>query len=218
MRWNRLYDCKRESLRPDFRRPHTAHQNAHTEQEIKWIKVYRRRNPNISGLYGKLREDKAYSHHTGSLCRVFASLGFRKKVESTKKKSRHPANITRPQKSAIRSSPTSNMFRQPVIRADIGGGFMSFIKSDRAHIPDRFCRQYGIEHRLIRPRTPRHNGKVERSRREGHNKFYSCHSSSCDDLNRQLKYHLAWSDNRPMRPLVRLSPVEFLSDYRVKNH
>ena len=39
--------------------------NAHTEQELKWICDYHRRNPNISvcELYGKLREDKAYSDY-----------------------------------------------------------------------------------------------------------------------------------------------------------
>ena len=55
----------------------------------------------------------------------------------------------------------------------------------------------GIYHKLINPYTPRHNGKVERSHREDHNKFYSCHSfSSCGDLNKQLKVHLARSNNR----------------------
>ena len=77
----------------------------------------------------------------------------------------------------------------------------------------------GIYHKLIKPYTPRHNGKVERSHREDHNKFYSCHSfSSCGDLNKQLKVHLARSNHRPMRPLGWLSPIEFLSNYRVQNH
>ena len=40
-------------------------------------------------LYGKLREDKEYSRHPGSLYRVFVRLGFCKKAESTKKKSLH---------------------------------------------------------------------------------------------------------------------------------
>lgn len=77
----------------------------------------------------------------------------------------------------------------------------------------------GIRHKLIRPYTPRHNGKVERSHREDHNKFYSCHSFySCDDLNLQLKAHLRRSNDRPMRPLGWLSPIEFLSNYRVQHH
>ena len=77
----------------------------------------------------------------------------------------------------------------------------------------------GIRHKLIRPYTPRHNGKVERSHREDHNKFYSCHCFySCDDLNQQLKAHLRRSNDRPMRPLGWLSPLEFLSNYRVQHH
>ena len=77
----------------------------------------------------------------------------------------------------------------------------------------------GIRHKLIRPYTPRHNGKVERSHREDHNKFYSCHCFySCDDLNQQLIAHLRRSNDRPMRPLGWLSPLEFLSIYRVQKH
>ena len=91
MRWNKIYDGTRESLIPKSHRPHSPHPNAHTEEELKWIKDYHRRNPNISicELYGKLREDKGYTRNPGSLYRVFVRLGFRKKVESTKKKSKH---------------------------------------------------------------------------------------------------------------------------------
>ena len=65
MRWNKAYDGTKESLMPKSHRPHTPHSNAHTEQELKWIRDYHRRNPSISlgELYGKLREDKAYSRH-----------------------------------------------------------------------------------------------------------------------------------------------------------
>ena len=88
--WRSRWDGSVESLATQSRKPH-HHPNEHTEEEIKWIKDYHRRNPNISigELYGKLREDKAYSRHPGSLYRVFVRLGFRKKVESTKKKSKH---------------------------------------------------------------------------------------------------------------------------------
>ena len=91
MRWNKQYDGTRESLEPKSHRPHRQHPNAHTEEELTWIRNYHRRNPNISvcELYGKLRQGKAYSRHPGSLYRVFIRLGYRRKVESTKKKSRH---------------------------------------------------------------------------------------------------------------------------------
>ena len=90
MRWNKQYDGTKESLLPKSHRPHTPHPNAHTEQELKRIRDYHRRKPDISicELYGKLREDKAYSRHPGSLYRVFVRLGYRKKAESTKEKSR----------------------------------------------------------------------------------------------------------------------------------
>ena len=98
MRWNKIYDGTRESLVPKSHRPHSPHPNAHTEEELKWIKDYHRRNPNISicELYGKLREDKGYTRNPGSLYRVFVRLGFRKKLESTKKKSKHNKNYDTP--------------------------------------------------------------------------------------------------------------------------
>jgi len=48
MRWNKQYDGTRESLLPKSHRPHSQHPNAHTEEELKWIRNYHRRNPNIS--------------------------------------------------------------------------------------------------------------------------------------------------------------------------
>lgn len=63
MRWNKQYDGTKESLMPKSHRPHSPHPNAHTEQEIKWIKDYHRRNPNISlgDLYCHTDEEREYS-------------------------------------------------------------------------------------------------------------------------------------------------------------
>ena len=98
MRWNRQYDGTRESLTDKSHRPHSAHPNAHTQEELTWIRNYHRRNPNISicELYGKLREEKAYRRHPGSLYRVFIRLGYRRKAESTKKKSKHNGHYDTP--------------------------------------------------------------------------------------------------------------------------
>ena len=86
MRWNKLYDGTRESLAPKSHRPHKQHPNAHTEEELGWIRNYHRRNHYISicELYGKL------------LYRVFVRLGYHKKVESTKKKSKHLGHYDTP--------------------------------------------------------------------------------------------------------------------------
>lgn len=48
MRWNKQYDGTRESLMPKSHKPHRQHPNAHTEEELSWIRNYHRRNPNIS--------------------------------------------------------------------------------------------------------------------------------------------------------------------------
>ena len=71
-----------------------------------------------------------------------------------------------------------------------------------------------IRHKLVRPYTPRHNGKVERSHREDQKRFYSCHAFySLDDFAKQLSVHNRRPNNLPMRPLRRLSPIEFAVQY-----
>jgi transposase InsO family protein len=71
---------------------------------------------------------------------------------------------------------------------------------------------YSIKHKLIRPYTPRHNGKVERSHREDQKRFYDVHSFySLDDFKIQLEIYLKRSNNIPMRPLLYLSPLQFIS-------
>lgn len=83
-------------------------------------------------------------------------------------------------------------------------------KKDKPTLFKSTLERLGVKHKLIRPYTPRHNGKVERSHREDHNKFYSCHSFfSCSDLNAQLAARLGQSNNLPMRPLGWLSPIDF---------
>ena len=84
----------------------------------------------------------------------------------------------------------------------------------RQSLFERTLAEMGIRHKLIRPYTPRHNGKVERSHREDHNKFYAFHRFySCDDLNVQLAERLSRTNNLPMRPLGWLSPIEFIHEH-----
>ncbi|WP_296587487.1 integrase core domain-containing protein [Ruminococcus sp.] len=84
----------------------------------------------------------------------------------------------------------------------------------RQSLFERTLAEMVIRHKLIRPYTPRHNGKVERSHREDHNKFYAFHRFySCDDLNVQLAERLSRTNNLPMRPLGWLSPIEFIHEH-----
>ena len=78
--------------------------------------------------------------------------------------------------------------------------------------------QLHIRHKLIRPYTPRHNGKVERSHREDQKRFYDKHNFySLADFGGQLAAHQNRSNNLPMRPLHWLSPAEFLHAFPVQN-
>jgi len=76
----------------------------------------------------------------------------------------------------------------------------------------------GIRLKYIRPYTPRHNGKVERSHREDQKSFCSHRSFySFKDFARQLAAWQPRSNLLPMRPLGFLSPVEFLKAYTVQH-
>ena len=87
-------------------------------------------------------------------------------------------------------------------------------KRDISTLFEATAAELGICHKLIRPYTPRRNGKVECSRRENQNRFYSCHSFySLDDFAKQLAVHNRRSNNFPMRPLSWLSPNKFTVQY-----
>ena len=71
-----------------------------------------------------------------------------------------------------------------------------------------------IRHKLIRPFTPRHNGKVERSHRKDNEYFYASHSFfSLDDFKKQLAVHSRNYNSFPMRPLNWRSPKQVLLDF-----
>ena len=76
-------------------------------------------------------------------------------------------------------------------------------------------KDYGIRHKLIRPATPRHNGKVERSHRKDNENFYATHKFySFDDFKSQLKrYNYREYNKFPMRPLGWKSPHDTLYDF-----
>ena len=263
MRWNKQYDGTRESLTDKSHRPHSQHPRAHTEEELKWIRDYHRRNPQISicELYGKLRTDKAYSRHPLSLYRVFIRLGYRDKPESTKKKSKHlqqyetPGKIGKKWQMDVKYVPTACYtngaeerfyqytmideasrerfiypykeqsgystvdfikrairyfgYKPEIIQTDNGAEFTNFSNTDRVHAMDVLCQELGITHKLIRPRTPWHNGKVERSHRNDQERFYNYLSFySYEDLINQMKNWLYRSNRIPMAVLGWMSPYQ----------
>lgn len=73
---------------------------------------------------------------------------------------------------------------------------------------------YGIEYQRIRPYTPRHNGKVERSHRRDNEVFYSLNKfSSFEEFESKLAAWNAFTNELPMRPLNYKSPVEALDRF-----
>ena len=100
------------------------------------------------------------------------------------------------------------------VQTDNGFEFTNRFSNSKKDIPTLFeqtAAQLGIHHKLIRPYTPRHNGKVERSHREDQKRFYDTHRFfSLDDFCGQLAAHKNRSNNRPSRPLGWLSPADFL--------
>jgi len=107
------------------------------------------------------------------------------------------------------------------VQTDNGFEFTNRFSTSQKDIPTRFektAARLGIRHKLIRPYTPRHNGKVERSHREDQKRFYSTHRFySLADFGRQLAAHQNRSNNIPMRPLHWLSPNEVIIAFTVQD-
>lgn len=103
------------------------------------------------------------------------------------------------------------------IQTDNGTEFTNRFTTNREK-PTLFqihLKKHGISHKLIRPYTPRHNGKVERSHRKDNERFYATHAFySFEDFATQLKtYNRNDYNNFPMRPLGWKSPKEVLMNY-----
>ena len=262
MRWNKRFDGTKESLTDLSHKPHTRHPNSHTDEEIRHIRNYIRRNPKITmlELYAKLKFNKGYTRHPVSLFRVLRKLGyFKDKVK--KKKQYIPKPYDTPDRLGIKwqldvkhvpkecytgeipekfyqytvideasrerfiypfleqSSYSTIQFiemaikhfgyRPEMIQTDNGTEFTYTVETDKIHPFDIYCAERGITHKLIRPRTPRHNGKVERSHRNDNERFYSRMSFyNYEDLKTQMRRYLRRSNNLPMQTLGWMTPME----------
>lgn len=115
-----------------------------------------------------------------------------------------------------------------IIQTDNGTEFTTpkIAKSTTISAVDKFLNKYGITHKLIRPHTPRHNGKVERSHRSDQESFYNYLTySTYEELKEKMAAWLNRYNNRPHSSLrnregkrVWLTPLqkraELLEDYR----
>ncbi|MCQ4023397.1 MULTISPECIES: DDE-type integrase/transposase/recombinase [unclassified Ruminococcus] len=105
-------------------------------------------------------------------------------------------------------------FKIQTIQTDNGTEFTYKYISDTEICPfDKELKKLHINHKLIPPRTPWHNGKVERSHRNDQRYFYDWETfRNVDELNQKLEKHLEWSNNKPMRTLGYKSPVQLLAE------
>ena len=108
-------------------------------------------------------------------------------------------------------------FPMPIecVQTDNGAEFtkrFTSTKGENLTLFQKRLKEHGIHHKQIRPFTPRHNGKVERSHRKDNERFYATHSFySFNDFSKQLQVYNRREYNQfPMRPLGWKSPSTIL--------
>lgn len=106
-------------------------------------------------------------------------------------------------------------FEMLCIQTDNGTEFTYKFISDKEKCPFEYkLTELGIKHKLIKPRTPWHNGKVERSHRMDQRYFYEWETfRSIEEANEKSAKHLNWTNNKPMRIFKGKSPMQKLADY-----
>ena len=102
------------------------------------------------------------------------------------------------------------------VQTDNGSEFTNRFASDnpKPNMFEKALASRGIMHKLIKPFTPRHNGKVERSHRKDNEYFYATHTFySFDDYKKQLKAHNYKYNRFPMRPLHWKAPIDYINAF-----
>ena len=98
------------------------------------------------------------------------------------------------------------------VQTDNGGEFTNRLNPQKTNMKTIFEKKLetlGIKHKLIRPKTPRHNGKVERSHRKDQEIFYYKRVFvSFEDFKEKLRNWTREYNNFPMKSLNWKSPNE----------
>lgn len=103
------------------------------------------------------------------------------------------------------------------VQTDNGSEFTNRLISPKEYKPTLFEKtlsDLGIRHKIIRPYTPRHNGKVERSHRKDNEYFYASRKFySFSDFQKQLDRRERQYNAFPIRPLNWRSPKDVLFSF-----
>jgi transposase InsO family protein len=107
-------------------------------------------------------------------------------------------------------------FKIKEIQTDNGSEFTNrFLNTKALSELDEFLNEVKINHKLIRPATPWHNGRVERSHRTDDKFFYNYLSFyDLNDLRNQGKVWLRKYQNMYQRKYNYLSPLEVWKEYK----
>lgn len=100
-------------------------------------------------------------------------------------------------------------FKVECVQTDNGTEFTNMFTTerDKPTLFEKHICAHGIKHKLIKPYTSRHNGKVERSHKKDDEYFCASHKFySLGDLTKQLVAYNRKYNNFPMRPLGWKSP------------
>jgi transposase InsO family protein len=106
-------------------------------------------------------------------------------------------------------------FELQEIQTDNGTEFTNrFLNTKKLSSFERYTRLAKIRHKLIRPATPRHNGRVERSHRTDDKYFYEQNKfSGLEELRKNGEKWLEKYNNMYMRKFGYLSPMEIYGIY-----
>ena len=167
-RWMKRYDGTLHSLEDRSHRSHHPHRhpNQHTPEEIKLILNMRHRNTNagIVVFWVKLRS-RGYTRSISGLYR------FLRKRNSMAVKLPNPKKCT-PKPYEQMSYPGQR------VQTDNASEFTNQLvgtKNPKPTLFEKTLEHLNSRHKLIKPYTPRHNGKVERSHRKDNEEFYATH-------------------------------------------
>ncbi len=110
-------------------------------------------------------------------------------------------------------------FKVKTIQTDNGFEFTNRLswqafQKNKKTLFEETLEENGIEYKVIKPHTPKENGRVERSHRKDQERFYYKRIFlSLEDLRQKGSSWRKEYNNFPMRPLGWLSPKEYLKKY-----
>ena len=227
LRWR--YDGTIQSLLPKSRRPH-SHPAQHTPAEIRLIRNMHRRHPHdgLVVFWARYPGEKVQIDVkvVPAACIVGEARRHHQRMyqyTAIDECTRYRYLAAFPEQSTYASMQFLQQlvrhFPFPIREVQTDNGFeftkrFGKVPEDDLTLFEEQLKAFHIKHHKIRPYTPRHNGKVERSHRKDNEYFYARHTFfSFADFKQQLAVRNREYNRFPMKPLGWKSPKEVLDSY-----